>query len=209
MIDRVLPGGFVCVPLQDALLCSADQKAQREYDNGLEQLRLIEYLVVERPITEIRESHALELHSLAVEGVFPCGGRYRTVTRTVDLEGGGATHVPPEAALVPGLVRECLDTINGFLNLSRASEEDGLRYGGILSAAGYALWRFNWIHPFAGGNGRTSRALAYLVLCIDFGGMIPGKPSVPRIIYDRCEQYVAALRAADAGAAIPAAIGGR
>jgi Fic family protein len=67
-----------------------------------------------------------------------------------------------------------------------------------LIRAAYARWRFNWIHPFAGGNGRTSRALAYLVVCIDFGRCVPGSPSIPTRIAALREDYVAALRSADA-----------
>ena len=28
----------------------------------------------------------------------------------------------------------------------------------------YLMWRVNWVHPFFGGNGRTSRAVAYMVM---------------------------------------------
>ncbi|MFT7620913.1 MAG: hypothetical protein ACI9WU_000073 [Myxococcota bacterium] len=48
-------------------------------------------------------------------------------------------------------------------------------------------------------NGRTARAIAYLVLCMDLGSMIPGVPTVPTLIYDRRVEYVTALQAADAG----------
>jgi Fic family protein len=32
--------------------------------------------------------------------------------------------------------------------------------------AAYVLWKMNWIHPFADGNGRTARAVSYVVLSI-------------------------------------------
>jgi Fic family protein len=67
-----------------------------------------------------------------------------------------------------------------------------------LNRASFALWRFNWIHPFSGGNGRTSRAVAYLILCIDVGSVLPGVPTVPALIYERRDEYLKALRAADA-----------
>jgi Fic family protein len=56
----------------------------------------------------------------------------------------------------------------------------------------------NWIHPFNGGNGRTARALAYLILCLDLGIVPPGRPQFPTVIYNRRNEYVSALRAADA-----------
>jgi Fic family protein len=42
-----------------------------------------------------------------------------------------------------------------------------------LERAAYAQWRFNWIHPFAGGNGRASRALTYLIVCMNEERMLP------------------------------------
>jgi Fic family protein len=47
-----------------------------------------------------------------------------------------------------------------------------------LERAGYALWRFNWVHPFRGGNGRTSRAVAYLIVCMAEQMMLPGKRAI-------------------------------
>jgi Fic family protein len=67
-----------------------------------------------------------------------------------------------------------------------------------LERAAYALWRLNWVHPFRGGNGRTSRCLAYLILCMDLGLMLPGVPTLPTLIYGRRKDYVKALKAADA-----------
>jgi Fic family protein len=65
----------------------------------------------------------------------------------------------------------------------------------------YVMWRHNWIHPFFGGNGRTSRAAAYLVLCARLGYDLPGSPTVPQQIADvpkSRDRYVKALQAADA-----------
>jgi len=41
--------------------------------------------------------------------------------------------------------------------------------------------------------------LAYLVLCIDMGRLLPGVPSFPMRIAQSDQEYVAALRIADAG----------
>lgn len=43
-----------------------------------------------------------------------------------------------------------------------------------LESASFALWGVNHIHPFAEGNGRSSRALAYFILCAKFQGWLPG-----------------------------------
>lgn len=112
------------------------------------------------------------LQQLAIEGIYPCGGTYRdarTIIRISDSE-----HVPPEAAFVSSHMQELLDRINDR------------RYPALERAA-YALWRLNWIHPFRGGNGRTSRCVAYLILCIDLGLMMPGLPMLPSLIHSSAE----------------------
>ena len=69
--------------------------------------------------------------------------------------------------------------------------------------ATYALWRLNWIHPFVNGNGRTARIVAYYILCLKFGGMLGGAPSLPELLRrDRNKEddpYVTALKKADQG----------
>ncbi len=47
-----------------------------------------------------------------------------------------------------------------------------------LESAAYALWGVNHIHPFAQGNGRSSRALAYFIMCLKFGHWLPGSLTV-------------------------------
>jgi Fic family protein len=193
----VLPGEIVCLPSGDPLLCPAEEKADRETTNTLRQLQYLEQLVA-MGVQDVRESHVLELQRIAVDGIFPCAGSYRNVTRSAELQGGAVTHVPPEPALVPNLVREAIDRINGMLAESRAADDERARSRRVVEAAAYALWRLNWIHPFSGGNGRSSRAIAYLILCIDYGGMLPGKPSMPTLISQRRHEYERALREADA-----------
>ena len=137
------------------LLCPPTEKARLEARNGLEQLALIEHLVVDRGCSDLRESHVMELQQLAVEGIYPCAGTYRDARFKVSIE--GSPHQLPEAARVPLLVKDAIELINNSESFSS------------LDRAAYALWRFNWIHPFRGGNGRTSRAIAYLILCMDEG----------------------------------------
>lgn len=55
----------------------------------------------------------------------------------------------------------------------------------------------NWIHPFTDGNGRTSRALAYYVLCAKIGYRLSGHETVPEQIAADKRPYYAALEAAD------------
>ena len=59
------------------------------------------------------------------------------------------------------------------------------------------MWRVNWIHPFFGGNGRTARAVSYLVLCARLGFRIPGTPTIPESIAAERGPYYRASQAAD------------
>jgi fido (protein-threonine AMPylation protein) len=56
----------------------------------------------------------------------------------------------------------------------------------------------NWIHPFADGNGRTSRITSYVVPSIRAGAVLPGTPTIPDQIVDNRTPYFEALDAADA-----------
>jgi Fic family protein len=70
-------------------------------------------------------------------------GRYRTIAVRV------GNHLPPPAADVSGLMFELLEWWNG----------EATALSPVLSAA-ILHYRFEHIHPFADGNGRTGRALA-------------------------------------------------
>lgn len=66
-----------------------------------------------------------------------------------------------------------------------------------LHLSSYMMWRVNWIHPFNGGNGRTSRAISYLVLCARLGYRLVGTNTIPEQIVANRQPYYAALDAAD------------
>lgn len=66
-----------------------------------------------------------------------------------------------------------------------------------LHLAAYVMWRLNWIHPFEDGNGRTSRAVSYIVLCAHIKALLPGIPSIPQQIEENRAAYFQALEAAD------------
>ena len=63
--------------------------------------------------------------------------------------------------------------------------------------AAYVLWKMNWIHPFADGNGRTARAVSYVVLSIKLDSILPGTPTIPDQIAANKQPYYKALEAAD------------
>jgi Fic family protein len=56
-----------------------------------------------------------------------------------------------------------------------------------------------WIHPFSDGNGRTARAVAYVVLSIKLDSLLPGAPTIPEQIAGDKTPYYAALECADLG----------
>ena len=87
---------------------------------------------------------------------------------------------------MPELVEELCDYINGHWEDSSA-----------IHLAAYAMWRLNWIHPFADGNGRTSRILSFVVLSTRVGAVLPGTPTFPELIVDHRHLYENALDAAD------------
>lgn len=165
------------------LLCAPSDKARLEGANGIAQVDYIEELIG-RGATELRESHVLQLHKLAIDGIYPCGAKYRDARMQVKIQ--NSPHQIPEPAFVPLFVTEAIECINREKHRS------------ALDRAAYALWRFNWIHPFSGGNGRTSRAVAYLIICMDNQAMLPGMPNMPSLIYESRDEYIAALRAVDA-----------
>lgn len=164
------------------LLCRPEEKAELEASNGVEQLDYITYLVNELKVTDVRESYVRELKRLAIKAIYPCEDQYRNAIMHVRIH--GSAHEIPHESQVPSLVIDLVDFVN-----DRRRE--------ALERAAYSLWRLNWIHPFAGGNGRTARALAYLIVCIENGATLPGVPSMPALVAQRRDEYVECLVAAD------------
>jgi Fic family protein len=167
------------------LLCAPDDKARLETRNGVDQLDYISYLVNDIHAVDLRESHVREFHKIAIKDIYPCGGRYRDARFRVVIT--GSQHELPPASRVPSLIADLLEDLNQSHETRPA-----------IDRAALALWRVNWIHPFNGGNGRTARALAYLILCLDLGIVPPGRPQFPTVIYNQRNEYVSALKAADA-----------
>lgn len=93
---------------------------------------------------------------------------------------------PIEPAKVSPAVRELCDYVNQNWDNSEP-----------LALAAYVLWRLNWIHPFSDGNGRTARALSYLVLCVKLGILLPGTPTIPEQLLEQRADYYDALAKAD------------
>lgn len=117
-------------------------RSQREVLNYFAGLRYVEKQAGKKVI---RHDDVFELHRILAQGVMDQGeaGRYRTIAVRV----GG--YLPPVPDQVSGLMFELLDWWN--------KSSDAL--SPVLSSA-IVHYRFEAIHPFADGNGRTGRALA-------------------------------------------------
>jgi Fic family protein len=123
-------------------LAAADDRSQREVLNYFAGLRYIEKHAKKKTI---RHGDVFSLHRILAGGVMDKGdaGRYRTIAVRV------GNYVPPAAADVSGLMMELLDWWN----------KPAKDLSPVLSSA-ILHHRFESIHPFADGNGRTGRALA-------------------------------------------------
>ncbi|MEJ1968764.1 MAG: Fic family protein [Rhizomicrobium sp.] len=168
---------------------SDQQRAEREASNALVQasrlIEMVEYWAAERERPfKLRPSIILELNRLAIEGLDSFAGNWRPGPVVIS----GSKHQPPAAHLVPELVEDMCDYVNANWESQRAAH-----------LAAYVMWRMNWIHAFTDGNGRTARAVSYLVLSARLKMKIPGAPTIPELVTANREAYYAALEAADAG----------
>jgi Fic family protein len=160
--------------------------AQREAFNVAQQILKLEemigyFLDPEHPFN-LRPSHLLTLHRVALEGISPTAGVWRPSSVAIH----GSKHAPPDAWEVPERVEELCDYVN-----DKWSEKSPLHL------ASYVMWRLNWIHPFTDGNGRTSRAVSYLVLCLRLKMLPPGQMTIPQQIEQEKTPYYKALESAD------------
>ena len=157
--------------LEPQIVTDQEDLARMEAYNTLRQhLKLEEmigyFLDPDRPF-KLRPSHILTLHRAALDGISAAAGTWRPA----GVEIGGSKHTPPQAFEVPERIEELCDYVN-----ERWTEKKPLHL------ASYVMWRLNWIHPFTDGNGRTSRAVSYLVLCIRLKMLLPGKLTIPQQI---------------------------
>jgi len=123
-------------------LSAVDERPKREVLNYFAGLRYVEKHARKKAI---RHEDIFELHRLLADTVMDQGqaGRYRTIGVRV------GRHFPPAALAVSGLMFELLEWWN----------KKSVELSPVLSSA-ILHYQFEWIHPFADGNGRTGRALA-------------------------------------------------
>ncbi|HEX3808884.1 MAG TPA: Fic family protein [Rhizomicrobium sp.] len=170
------------------VILSEEERAEREAANALVQAKrleeMIEYWTSEKQQKfRLRPSSILELNRLAIDGLDAFAGNWRPGA----IEIQGSKHQPPGAHLVPELVEQMCDYVNENWEAKRAAH-----------LAAYVMWRMNWIHAFTDGNGRTARAVSYLILSLRLNFKIPGNPTIPEMITEKREPYYKALEKADA-----------
>jgi Fic family protein len=171
--------------LEPQLITDPQKKAEAEALNGLRQYDFAVQAIqeaIDRKSFKLRVSLILGLHRQALQGISSYAGNFRPAEVRIE----GSRHAPPGAHLVPELVEEMCDYVN-----------DNWENASALHLASYVMWKLNWTHPFADGNGRTSRVLSFVVLSIKNGMVLPGTPTLPELIVDHRREYEDALDAAD------------
>lgn len=172
-------------PSTPALFSDEEEKADLEARNGLlqfdEVVRRVDAAIVSHDPFKIDRDAICELHRFAIQGIYTCAGKLRRAPVFI----GNTPHTPPPHQDVERLVDEMCRYVND--NWSRSA----------LHLSAYIMWRLNWIHPFMGGNGRTSRAASYLVLCVKLRYRPHGTLTIPQQIEEDQTPYYAALDAAD------------
>jgi Fic family protein len=123
-------------------LSASGARPKREVLNYFAGLRFVEKNAGTKTI---RHGDILELHRILAGEVMDQGevGKYRTIAVRV------GQYRPPPADAVSGLMFELLEWWNTA----------SLQLSPVLSSA-ILHYRFEAVHPFADGNGRTGRALA-------------------------------------------------
>lgn len=142
-------------------------------------------------LTEVRHVHRVALTPVWVVAPHPDATPWESpgTFREHDLRPFPAGMTPPSHALVPALLQDWLDEV-GRLEASGP--------GHLLERLAAVHARFEQIHSFLDGNGRTGRLLLNLLLA-RFG-------YPPAVIQKRERaRYLAALRTADAGSTGPLA----
>lgn len=169
------------------LISDPEEKARREAENGVRQFKAALEIIrasIQKPDQKFRLSQALilDLHHKALEGVHPLAGTYRNSAVYI----GQSNHFPPKHVEVPDHVAEMCSYVSEHWEERNA-----------VHLAAYVLWRMNWIHPFADGNGRTARVVSYVVLSTKLDSLLPGTPTIPDQIATDKNPYYSALESSD------------
>ena len=175
-------------PEREELVTDPDEIARIEAENGLRQTKFVED-IIERNLQAVskfslKPSLISSLNRMAIQGLSELPGIYRPGGTRIT----NSSHTPPNPEDVPSLMEEMCDYVNDHWDRD------------AWHLASYLMWRLNWIHPFEDGNGRTSRAISYIVLCLKLGQRLPGSKTIPEVISEKKQPYYDAIDKADAAA---------
>lgn len=128
-----------------------DIQETRNYRLALEHgVKLIEQSNLGQ--TTVKQIHQILMQGVRGQSKLP--GQYRTGEVWIGTEGtgiGAARYIPPDAIHIPQL----MDSLEQFMQQTDVHP---------LIACGLVHYRFEAIHPFADGNGRTGRLIVTLYL---------------------------------------------
>lgn len=143
---------------EDEAAAIARQEIENAFHQYDETVEMIQYYLDPRRPFALRPGLIQKLQSTAVKGLVSAPGQWRSTPVQISK----SQHQPPEPHLVSSLVAELCDYVN-----------DGFHERPPLHLAAFVMWRLNGIHPFEDSNGRTSRAISYLVLCAGLKLLLP------------------------------------
>lgn len=170
---------------EEELVTDPDVVARIESENGILQfdsvVERVSLALKDDSKFRLRSSVIMELNRLAIQRIHRSAGSFRSGSVGIH----GSQHTPPPAEEVPAFVDDMCDYVNDNWEKSP------------VHLAAYLLWRINWIHPFVNGNGRTARALSYLILNVRLGHLLPGTNTIPAQMAADKNPYYYALEAAD------------
>jgi len=159
-----------------------EEKVRLESRNGIIQAEFVLYQASNwTRETRLTPDVVRKLQELAINQIYRCAGYFRDG----DVRIEGVKHQPPPAQNIPDLVQQMCNYVQENWNETP------------VHLASYLIWRINWIHPFFGGNGRTARAVSYLVLCAKLGFALPGTKTIPELMVESRGRYLKALQDAD------------
>ena len=167
------------------LIPDVQERARREAENGILQYKEAERFIIASLSEDkfrLRQGIILALHEKALAGIHKLAGTYRNSFARIT----NSSHELPNHNDVADLVSDMCDYVNGHWD-DRNS----------IHLYAYVMWRLNWIHPFADGNGRTARTLGYVVLSAHLKSFLPGSPTIPDLIDADKDPYYDALEKAD------------
>ena len=167
------------------LISDPKEKAQRESENGIRQFRAAERIIIDNLSNDdfrLTQAIILRLHAEALKGIHKLAGTYRNTYARIS----GSAHETAHHLDIADLMAEMCDSVNSNWKTKSA-----------IHLASYIMWKLNWIHPFADGNGRTARTLSYLVLSVKLKSLLPGSPPIPDLIDSDKDPYYKALESAD------------